>query len=438
MFLSGRLWRRLRIILWLLPVFAVFLNSTISVEASSRLLKVSNPPVIVIDPGHGGDNLGSTENGFLEKSMTMTTAKAMYDELNKFDNVTVYLTHTDDKDMSLKERAQFAAGKSADLLISIHYNASEIHTLYGSEVWISLQPEYHAESYQFATVAMRELRNAGMHLRGIKTKPSSKGDDYYGIIRESATLGFPAVILEHCHIDHPEDSKHCDTREEQEAYGVTDAHAVAKFLGLKSTELNLDYSDYTETLPSVSDGEFVSRTQYDASAPDICKLEISDVYYQEDRVLLKLTASDKETNLIYYSYSLDGGNTFDQLLPWPEGDILTGEFPESCLIELEIPDNTNPSICFRVYNPYDVFATSNIITFPETFIKITESEIPEETISFEDGTNDLVPADAEQPEDSVGRVQNIISVLIFCTAAVFVLLIILLVIYFLLKKRTAE
>ena len=49
--------------------------------------------VIVIDPGHGGSNLGADYNGFLEKEMNMTVANAMYEELSKYEDITVYMTH---------------------------------------------------------------------------------------------------------------------------------------------------------------------------------------------------------------------------------------------------------------------------------------------------------------------------------------------------------
>ena len=38
--------------------------------------------------------------------MTMVTAMAMYEELLKYDNVDVYLTHTEDVNLSLADRAQ--------------------------------------------------------------------------------------------------------------------------------------------------------------------------------------------------------------------------------------------------------------------------------------------------------------------------------------------
>lgn len=41
--------------------------------------------VIVIDPGHGGENLGAQVDGYTEKEMTMIVAKAMKKELENYD-----------------------------------------------------------------------------------------------------------------------------------------------------------------------------------------------------------------------------------------------------------------------------------------------------------------------------------------------------------------
>ncbi len=80
--------------------------------------------VVVIDPGHGGENNGDESTSQFEKYRTMITAQAMYEELSKYEGVQVYLTRTEDVDMSLKERAQFANSVNADMVLSIHYNAS--------------------------------------------------------------------------------------------------------------------------------------------------------------------------------------------------------------------------------------------------------------------------------------------------------------------------
>ena len=78
--------------------------------------------VIVIDPGHGGENLGADYNGFLEKEMNMIVANAMYDELSKYDGISVYMTHTSaDTDMTIQKRADFAASVQADFLFCLHF-----------------------------------------------------------------------------------------------------------------------------------------------------------------------------------------------------------------------------------------------------------------------------------------------------------------------------
>lgn len=92
--------------------------------------------VIVIDPGHGGSNEGLNYDGFLEKDMNLVTAKAMQELLQQYDNTEVYITNPDKKDMSLKERAEYAKSVEADVMVSLHFNMSENHTMYGSEVWI--------------------------------------------------------------------------------------------------------------------------------------------------------------------------------------------------------------------------------------------------------------------------------------------------------------
>ena len=120
------------------------------------------PVVVVIDPGHGGENLGAEYDGYTEKKMTMVVARAMKEELEKYDGVVVYLTHETDVDMSLKERAEFAKEKHADFLYSLHFNASVKHNLFGSEVWIPAYGDYYVKGYQFAEIQMQEFENIGL------------------------------------------------------------------------------------------------------------------------------------------------------------------------------------------------------------------------------------------------------------------------------------
>lgn len=339
-----------------------------------RLQDTGEKLVIVIDPGHGGDNLGTIENGHEEKSMTLVTAKAMYEELSLYDNVEVYLTHTKDAKMSLAERAEYAYGMDADFLFSIHYNASECHELFGSELWVPLDAPANAYGYQFGEVWLKSLGERGLFIRGVKTREGKNGD-YYGIIRESAARGIPAVILEHCHVDEEHDAPFCDSEEDLIQFGRDDATAVAKYFGLKSEALGVDYSGYQ--LADVSGNAPVPITLQDETAPDVCMIAFSEADYESGRLSLSVTAADYESPLIYYSYSLDGGASFGPRCAWPGTNTLTGEYEDTFTLHLTIPDGTQPAVVLRAYNMFELTTDSNAYVSPKVFQYVEQSDLTE-------------------------------------------------------------
>lgn len=125
--------------------------------------------VIVIDPGHGGENRGGEVPGqFLEKELTLQTAQAMKQTLEQFEGVEVYLTRTTDQELSLEERAQIAKAYGADFLFSLHYNMSSEHNLYGSEVWTSAFGQYYSAGQTFGRLQLAEMAGKGQYIRGVK------------------------------------------------------------------------------------------------------------------------------------------------------------------------------------------------------------------------------------------------------------------------------
>jgi N-acetylmuramoyl-L-alanine amidase len=90
---------------------------------------VSTPPapvlrVIAIDPGHGGQDTG-TQNKPLkldEKAFTLDVANRLRALLVK-QGYKVVMTRTNDRFVSLADRAEIANKAGADLFISIHFNA---------------------------------------------------------------------------------------------------------------------------------------------------------------------------------------------------------------------------------------------------------------------------------------------------------------------------
>lgn len=356
---------------------------------SAGTVQAERPYIIVIDPGHSGENLGAEYNGYTEKDLNMVVALAMYEELQKYENVEVYLTHTEDVDMTLRERAEYAAAKNADFLFCLHFNMSPNHNLFGSEVWISAFDEYYAKGLSFGKIQIETMESMGLYSRGVKTKLKENGvEDYYGIIRESRDLGLTCALIEHCHLDHRNDEGYYETTAKLQAMGRADAESVAKYFGLRSEELGVDYSDYPREEVPVPD--YIMAP--DSTDPDVCYFEEVSCDLSTGNLTVDLTAQDYDSPMLYYNYSTDGGLTWSELFPWEEGK-------DTQTVTLNIPSGQEmPAVIFRAYNLFDRFAESNTITYPTFRYGEVIPDQTEEEIVLPEDTEEAVEADSDQVE----------------------------------------
>lgn len=311
--------------------------------------------VIVIDPGHGGlgggADDGASYNGITERYINTATAKAMCEELSKYDNVKVYLTRDNpNQAMTLKQRAEFASDMGADYLISIHYNASEEHLVYGSEVWIPSIGEYYAQGYGIGKAVLDEFQDMGLYLKGVKTRVGDGNDEYYGIIRESEKLNITGMIIEHCYIDNGRDYAYYGNDDAYVRFGKADATGVAKALGLKSTELGKDYTMYKGIDIAIPD----SRVYQDETPPEVILKKCSS--NGNGIVEIVIHAQDSESEISHYAYSFDGGNTYSELFEWHDRD---GDNEESITI-MNVRQN-RADVVVRAYNNYNLYSTSEMV-----------------------------------------------------------------------------
>ena len=79
--------------------------------------------VLVVDPGHGGDDNGSVVYGISEKSIINGVVSKLKKSLDSSD-YGVYYTRVNDRELSEEERVSFIRSVSADLVISIHTDAN--------------------------------------------------------------------------------------------------------------------------------------------------------------------------------------------------------------------------------------------------------------------------------------------------------------------------
>jgi len=109
---------------------------------------------VVIDPGHGGDDIGAKgPGGTLEKDVTLAIARKVRSAVANTLGVQAFLTRDKDQEIALDERAAFANNYKSDLFISIHANASRAQGARGSEVYFL---SYQASDDESRRVAAQE------------------------------------------------------------------------------------------------------------------------------------------------------------------------------------------------------------------------------------------------------------------------------------------
>ena len=298
---------------------------------------------IVLDPGHGGpgitdeQELGAVYRDTCEKYLTLEIAKALGEELSCYGNMEIFYTRKDDTAMTLKERAAYAASVDADILVSLHLNASKEHNLFGSEVFVSAYDRYYAQGAGLGEQILGELADYGFASKGVKTRLGSHGD-YYGIIRECKSLGIPALIVEHGYMDEDRDWERMDSAEKLWELGRRDAEGIAAYFGLEKGRALAELPEPEPALPSQP-----------LMPPDTTPPE--DVWYtasREDPDTLEITlyAKDPESRLMYYDYSLDGGDTYQRAELWAGG--------ESVSFSVTLSEEQETGLRVRAYNTYEL------------------------------------------------------------------------------------
>jgi N-acetylmuramoyl-L-alanine amidase len=112
--------------------------------------------VLVIDPGHGGDNHGCVahDGSALEKEVTLLLALELRAELGRrLPHARVVLTREDDEALPLQRRVEIANAVEADAFISLHANASPDGKQQGFETYVL---DAKASGLEAARTARRE------------------------------------------------------------------------------------------------------------------------------------------------------------------------------------------------------------------------------------------------------------------------------------------
>ncbi len=149
--------------------------------------------LIMIDPGHGGENSGARGRTLLEKDVNLDVAMRIAQRLAAQD-CTAILTRDSDVFVGLFDRAKFARQLAVDAFVSIHCNAMpRPDTNWGTETYY-----YTPQSNMLAVILQQQL------LEALGRKDNGVRQARFVVIRENE---IPSVLLELMYLNHQQEEQ---------------------------------------------------------------------------------------------------------------------------------------------------------------------------------------------------------------------------------------
>ena len=149
-----------------------------------------------IDPGHGGKDSGATSDGLREADVVLKVAMATTARLYA-SGYSAVMTRTRDRDLSLRERADWANKMKVRAFVSIHANADPDPDLPGDREACGYEVWHHMDSSQGRILA-RSLVDA---LSGALPDELNRGVRETGTLYVLRVTVMPAALVELGFID---------------------------------------------------------------------------------------------------------------------------------------------------------------------------------------------------------------------------------------------
>jgi len=184
---------------------------------------------LFIDPGHGGRDGGANRNALAEKLLTLTIAHGIFNKLLAYDDIQVNMSRTEDKFLTLGERADLANSWGADLFLSIHTNSAESVQANGFETYI-YNGNISAETVAFQNTMHQEIIR---QIQPINDRGKKRAN--FSVLRDSH---MPALLTENLFISNQSDATKLKDPNFINKVILGHVIGIEKFLGLKrkSTE----------------------------------------------------------------------------------------------------------------------------------------------------------------------------------------------------------
>lgn len=223
-------------------------------------LSPAKSKVILLDPGHCKTHIGARGNGLKEEDVNLDIGKACRNYLNKYSDVTVYMTRTNSKCVKklklgdcLTARNHLAKRLSADSLVSFHINWDPDKKRSGAMILAAYNSGYNKNvsktTQALGSSIMYNLQTLGIKSEGfwfrtldnVKYKNGAKAD-YYSIVREGVLNRIPSLIIEHGYVSNKSDcNNYFKTAEQRKSLGVADAKGIINYYKLSAKNIEGDF-----------------------------------------------------------------------------------------------------------------------------------------------------------------------------------------------------
>jgi N-acetylmuramoyl-L-alanine amidase len=207
-------------------LFSLLVLSLNPASGTSRVPVEAATPVVVVDPGHGGNDTGAQgPDGSREKLITLSLARLIADQLAS--DCRVILTRSDDYRLKIAERTAVANASKADIFISLHTGGSFSRSISGSSVYFYqqfLEPALTAEpksvkpltdnnptvswdriQTKYRTTSEKLAKLIQHRLNDVYPPPDTKAQGAPLPVLEGADM--PAVVIEIGNLANPNDEK---------------------------------------------------------------------------------------------------------------------------------------------------------------------------------------------------------------------------------------
>ncbi len=268
-----------RIGLYFLICISLFINQVANAQSMDNIHSGNKVKVVVIDPGHGGQDPGALGKKIMEKEVVLSIGLKVgkYIEEN-FPETRVVYTRKTDIFIPLDERAMIANRNKADLFISIHANSLPKSPAMGTETFvmgvnkaagnlevakkensvITLEENYETKyegfdpnspdsyiifsivqnTYQEHSLLFADMVQTEFEQKARRINRGVKQSGFWVLWRTT----MPSVLIETGFLTHPEEEKYLSSEQGQ------DYLASAIFRAFKSYKENIENKSHFENL----------------------------------------------------------------------------------------------------------------------------------------------------------------------------------------------